>query len=110
MDKVRPVAPDPSAAPPGRAPDCSAGAACWASARLPPCGTRPGAGDETPLVERSGSKGLIPSAQGNQGRGARGDTTAGKPMPVHFPEDLLRRHHLYVARTPAWASPPSCTT
>ena len=28
-----------------------------------------------------------------------GDTTAGKPMPVHFPEDLLRRHHLYVART-----------
>ena len=28
-----------------------------------------------------------------------GDTTVGKPMPVHFPEDLLRRHHLYVART-----------
>ena len=28
-----------------------------------------------------------------------GDTTAGKPMPVHFPDDLLRRHHLYVART-----------
>ena len=28
-----------------------------------------------------------------------GDTTAGKPMPIRFPEDLLRRHHLYVART-----------
>ena len=28
-----------------------------------------------------------------------GDTTAGKPMPIRFPDDLLRRHHLYVART-----------
>ena len=28
-----------------------------------------------------------------------GDTTAGKPRPIRFPEDLLRRHHLYVART-----------
>ena len=59
----------------------------------------PGAGDETPLVERSGAKGLIPSARGIRGGALVGDTTAGKPMPVHFPEDLLRRHHLYVART-----------
>ena len=59
----------------------------------------PGAGDETPLVERSGSRGLIPSARGIRGGALVGDTTAGKPMPVHFPEDLLRRHHLYVART-----------
>ena len=28
-----------------------------------------------------------------------GDTTAGKPRPIRFPQDLLRRHHLYVART-----------
>ena len=28
-----------------------------------------------------------------------GDTTAGKLRPIRFPEDLLRRHHLYVART-----------
>ena len=28
-----------------------------------------------------------------------GDTTAGKPRPIRFPEDLLKRHHLYVART-----------
>ena len=28
-----------------------------------------------------------------------GDTTAGKPRPIHLPDDLLRRHHLYVART-----------
>ena len=59
----------------------------------------PGAGDETPLVERSGAKGLIPSARGIRGGALVGDTTAGKPMPVHFPDDLLRRHHLYVART-----------
>ena len=59
----------------------------------------PGAGDETPLVERSGAKGLSPSARGIRGGAPVGDTTAGKPMPVHFPDDLLRRHHLYVART-----------
>ena len=28
-----------------------------------------------------------------------GHTTAGTPRDIHFPEDLLRRHHLYVART-----------
>ena len=45
----------------------------------------PGAGDETPLVERSGA--------------VVGDTTAGAKREIRFPEDLLRRHHLYVART-----------
>jgi len=28
-----------------------------------------------------------------------GATTAGPPRAIHFPADLLRRHHLYVART-----------
>ena len=28
-----------------------------------------------------------------------GDTTTGTGQPIRFPEDLLRRHHLYVART-----------
>ena len=28
-----------------------------------------------------------------------GDTTAGARRDIHFPDDLLRRHHLYVART-----------
>ena len=28
-----------------------------------------------------------------------GTTTAGRPREIRFPEDLLRRHHLYVART-----------
>ena len=59
----------------------------------------PGAGDETPLVERSGARTLLPSAKGVRGGALVGDTTAGKPRPIRFPEDLLRRHHLYVART-----------
>ena len=59
----------------------------------------PGAGDETPLVERSGSRALLPSAKGVRGGALVGDTTAGKPRPIRFPGDLLRRHHLYVART-----------
>ena len=59
----------------------------------------PGAGDETPLVERSGARALLPSAKGVRGGAPVGDTTAGKLRPIRFPEDLLRRHHLYVART-----------
>ena len=59
----------------------------------------PGAGDETPLVERSGARSLIPSARGVRAGALVGDTTAGKPMPIRFPDDLLRRHHFYVART-----------
>ena len=80
----------------------------------------PGEGDETPLVERSGSRALSPSARSVSGgalverSGSRalspsarsvsggalvGDTTAGASHPIRFPEDLLRRHHLYVART-----------
>ena len=42
---------------------------------------------------------LSPWARGVSGGALVGDTTAGKPMPIRFPEDLLRRHHLYVART-----------
>ena len=59
----------------------------------------PGAGDETPLVERSGARVLMPSARGVREGALVGQTTAGRPRPVHFPDDLLRRHHLYVART-----------
>ncbi len=59
----------------------------------------PGARDETPLLERSGSRALLPSARGVRGGALVGDTTASRPREIHFPEDLLRRHHLYVART-----------
>ena len=59
----------------------------------------PGAHDETPLVARSGAKALVPSARGVKAGAPVGDTTAGKPREIRFPEDLLHRHHLYVART-----------
>ena len=59
----------------------------------------PGAGDETPLVERSGARTLSPSAKGVRGGALVGDTTAGAKREIRFPDDLLRRHHLYVART-----------
>ena len=58
----------------------------------------PGARDETPLVERSGSRVLLPSARGVKGGALVGDATSGNRA-IHFPDDLLRRHHLYVART-----------
>ena len=59
----------------------------------------PGERDETPLVERSGSRALLPQARSVSGGALVGDTTAGTGQPIRFPEDLLRRHHLYVART-----------
>ena len=59
----------------------------------------PGAGDETPLMERSGARALNPLAKGVRGGALVGDTTAGTTREIRFPEDLLRRHHLYVART-----------
>ena len=59
----------------------------------------PGEADETPLVARSGAKVLLPSAASVRGGAHVGDTTAGTPAEIRFPEDLLRRHHLYVART-----------
>ena len=59
----------------------------------------PGAIDETPLIDRSGARVLLPQARSVR-RGAHvGFTVTGTPREVHFPDDLLRRHHLYVART-----------
>ncbi len=59
----------------------------------------PGARDETPLVARAGAKVLLPTARSVRGGAHIGDTTTGTPRKIHFPADLLRRHHLYVART-----------
>ena len=58
-----------------------------------------GRGRDAPWFERSGARALLPSAKGVRGGALVGDTTAGKPRPIRFPDDLLRRHHLYVART-----------
>ena len=41
----------------------------------------------------------MPSARGVRVGAPMGQTTAGRPRTIHFPDDLLRRHHLYVART-----------
>ena len=59
----------------------------------------PGERDETPLVERSGSRSLLPPARGTAEGALVGDTTGGQTREIRFPEDLLHRHHLYVART-----------
>ena len=59
----------------------------------------PSVGDETPLVERSEARILISAARGISGGTQVGATTAGTPHPIHFPADLLRRHHLDVTRT-----------
>ena len=59
----------------------------------------PGAASETPLVERSGAKVLLPPAGSVAGGAHVGDTTMGTPREIRFQDDLLRRHHLYVART-----------
>ncbi len=98
VGRVRPTVPDPSMLHPA-GPGLFGRRSVLGVREVAALWHPPGAGDETPLVERSGAKGLIPSARGIRGGALVGDTTAGKPMPVHFPEDLLRRHHLYVART-----------
>ena len=59
----------------------------------------PGARDETPLVARAGAKVLLPTARSVRGGAHVGDTVTGTPRKIHFPDDLLRRHHLYIART-----------
>ena len=82
-----------------RAPACSANAASWGVREIAALWHPPGAGDETPLVERSGARALSPSAKGTRGGALVGDTTAGAKREIRFPDDLLKRHHLYVART-----------
>ena len=59
----------------------------------------PGEGNETALVARTGSRVLLPSAHSIREGAHVGDTTSGTPRRIHFPTDLIRRHHLYVART-----------
>ena len=96
--KVRPVAPDrENLHPPG--PGLFGGRSVLGVREAACLWHPPGAGDETPLVERSGARALSPSAKGTRGGALVGDTTAGARREIRFPADLLRRHHLYVART-----------
>ena len=96
--RVRPAAPDPSMlypAGPGLFGRRSVLGVREAACLWHP----PGARDETPLVARAGAKMLLPTARSVSGGAHVGDTTTGTPRKIHFPADLLRRHHLYVART-----------
>ncbi len=96
--EVRPALPDPSRlhpSPPGLFGGRSVLGVREAAALWHP----PGARDETPLVGRSGAKVLLPDGRSVAGGAYVGETTGGRPAPIHFPDDLLRRHHLYVART-----------
>ncbi len=98
VGKVKPVAPDPDMLhPPG--PGLFGRRSVLGVREVASLWHPPGAGDETPLVERSGARGLSPWVRGVRGGALVGDTTSGKTMPIRFPDDLLRRHHLYVART-----------
>ncbi len=96
--KVRPVLPDPSNLHPS-APGFFGRRSVLGVREAAALWHPPGARDETPLVERSGAKVLLPSARGVTGGAYVGETTASRASPIRFPDDLLRRHHLYVART-----------
>ena len=95
---VRPVHPDPARLHPP-APGLFSRRSVLGVREIAALWHPPGAGDETPLVERSGARALSPLAKGVRGGALVGDTTAGVKRDIRFPEDLLRRHHLYVART-----------
>ena len=97
VSKVRPAVPSASLQPPG--PGLFGKRSVLGVREVAALWHPPGARDETPLVERSGARVLFPSARGVRGGAPVGHTTAGTPRDTHFPEDLLRRHHLYVART-----------
>ena len=59
----------------------------------------PGPADESPGVVRAGAR-TLPVPAGELSEGAQvGLTAEARPQPIHFPDDLLSRHHLYVART-----------
>ncbi len=59
----------------------------------------PGAGTDTPVVERAGARTLLPPGRAIRYGAHVGHANGGKPREIRFPDDLLRRHHLYVART-----------
>jgi hypothetical protein len=60
----------------------------------------PRAGDDIPLLERSGSRLIYPLARGVRMGALVGQATGGaSTQDVRFTADLLRQHHLYVAKT-----------
>ncbi|MXY73162.1 MAG: type IV secretion system DNA-binding domain-containing protein [Dehalococcoidia bacterium] len=98
VSEVRPALPDPSRLHPS-APGLFGSRSVLGVREAAALWHPPGAKDETPLVGRSGAKVLLPDGRTVAGGAYVGETTGGRSSPIHFPEDLLRRHHLYVART-----------
>ena len=98
VGKVKPLAPDPDMLHPA-GPGLFGRRSVLGVREVASLWHPPGARDETPLVQRSGSRALIPSAKGFRGGALVGHTTAGTKRDIRFPDDLLHRHHLYVART-----------
>ena len=95
--KVRPAVPDTEPSPPRR--DLLAGRDVLGVRELASLWHPLGAGDQLPMVARTGAKVLFPSSRNGSGGAYVGDTVVGKPRKVHFPADAMGRHHLYVART-----------
>ena len=98
VGRVRPILPNPSAMHPA-GPGLLGRRSILGVREVAALWHPPGARDETPLVERSGARALIPTARGVRGGAPVGHSTAGSHREIRFPDDLLRRHHLYVART-----------
>ncbi len=59
----------------------------------------PGAVDETHELARAGAKSLPPARYSLNAGALVGHSTGDEPRSIRFPDDLTRRHHLYVART-----------
>ncbi len=96
--KVRPALPDPSVLHP-TGPGFFGRRSILGVREVAAMWHPPGEKDETPLVQRSGSRVLLPAAGSVRAGAYVGDTSSESPGKIHFPPDLLRRHHLYVART-----------
>ena len=58
-----------------------------------------GGDDDLPLVGRAGARALHPSPRSVAQGALVGETVGGRPQDIRFSEDLLHRHHFYVART-----------
>ncbi len=58
-----------------------------------------GSKDEAPQVDRAGAKILVPYGDALTAGAHVGNQATAEADSIHFPSDLLHRHHLYVART-----------